>query len=133
MVAKGEIMWYLSNAFSINMINTDKFSIIRTRRISPSEIPKNVVSLIGHPDTARVVSNLLGFEVPCNRANLILGINDILYVAQYRGPRLPEGATELPKGVTIEFIEVTIQPQGCGECYPYNCVNCAIMRWIHGE
>jgi hypothetical protein len=33
-------------------------------------------------------------------------IGEGVLVAQYRGPRLPEGATELPEGATIEWYVV---------------------------
>ena len=64
---------------------------------------------VGHPDTAAVISTLLGKEVVPNRVNIQLTQGDVLIVAQYTGPRLPEGATELPEGATIKFwrVEVT--------------------------
>lgn len=64
--------------------------------------PKDCVSFVGHADTA----NILGVE--CHRGDLKITENDVLYVAQYMGPRLPEGATELPEGAVIEFYRVTL-------------------------
>jgi hypothetical protein len=61
---------------------------------------------IGHADTANVVSSILGIEVQVNRINITLEPTDELIVAQYIGPRLPEGATELPEGSTIKFYHV---------------------------
>lgn len=62
-------------------------------------------SYIGHPDTARLVSGILGMEVPFDeqRRSLVLERDDILIVAQYHGPRLPAGAEQLPEGAEINF------------------------------
>ncbi len=78
------------------------------RRIIPESVPEDCISIIGHSDTARVVSRVLGREVAINRQTLVLDEGDELYVAQYSGPRLPEGATELPEGAKIEFWRVRI-------------------------
>lgn len=64
------------------------------------------LSAIGHPNTAAIVGAVLGLEVPANRVNVVLEGDTSLVVAQYRGPRLPEGATTLPTGATIEFWQV---------------------------
>lgn len=47
-------------------------------------------------------------EVPVNRASYTLVPGEKLLVAQYKGPRLPEGATKLPEGATIEFYLVLL-------------------------
>ena len=65
------------------------------------EVP--VVSVVGHADTAAVFSTVLGRDVPYNRATIKLADGDHLLVGQYIGPRLPEGATSLPEGATIEW------------------------------
>lgn len=95
---------YISNAFSLQMLNSDAM-------ISVEEIPeedfnnvKNIAkSVVGHEDTA----NVLGVEF--NRENITLNKGDILYVAQIVGGRLPEGATELPDGFRFKFLKVAIQ------------------------
>lgn len=50
-----------------------------------------------------LVAGLLDCPVPANRVNVILGDNDWLLVAQYAVPRMPEGATTLPDGASIQF------------------------------
>ncbi len=98
-------MKYLGNAFSINMLN--EFPVmVAIERIEPEFIPEDAVSVIGHADMAAVVSNVLGRPVEMNRTTVTLEAGDVLYLAQYRGPRLPEGTTELPEGSTIEWFEV---------------------------
>ena len=123
---------YISNAFSLNMLSSEDFSLIRVKVVAPSEIPHDVESVIGHKDTASVVSNILGFETPFNRANLVLNGDDILYIAQYKGPRLHEGATRLPEGASISFIEVTMKPKGCAGCPGVDCNTCVMHSWMQG-
>ena len=55
----------------------------------------DAINFIGHQSTA----DLLGMEA--NRVTLQAGAGATLIVAQYDGPRLNEGATELPKGATL--------------------------------
>ena len=98
---------FLGNAFSLQMVAP--YAIISIMECSPSSIPKEAVSCIGHPDTAAVVSNILGREIPCNRINISLKDGDVLYVAQLTGGRLPEGATQLPEGFSLTFRKVVIR------------------------
>lgn len=98
---------YLVNAFSIQMLQ--KGGLVRFDEIAPEDIPADVVSAIGHADTAAVLTNMLGFPVPMNRAFVILQPDTELYVAQLVGGRLPEGATTLPEGFSFKFYRVTLQ------------------------
>jgi len=64
----------------------------------------SVRSIVGHADTARVFGALLGRDIAPNRESIKLQSSQprqILLVGQYVGPRLPEGATELPEGASI--------------------------------
>jgi hypothetical protein len=97
-------MNYLTNAFSIQMIQRD--TCLSFKEISPKEIPEDIISAIGHPDTAAVVGNILEREVPCNRISISLSRGDALYVAQLTGGRLPEGSTSLPDDFSLKFYEV---------------------------
>lgn len=69
-----------------------------------------VESCVGHADTARVFSGILGRNVQPNRCNVTLDTcqEDVLLVGQYRGPRLPEGATQLPEGASISWFLVEL-------------------------
>lgn len=126
-------MTYLSNAFSLNMLSSSEdFTLIRARKVEPSEVPETAMSVIGHTDTARVLSAILAREVPASRKDVVLNSGDILYVAQYKGPRLPEGATQLPEGSTLEFLEITLKSKGCSGCPACNCYVCTTMCWLHG-
>lgn len=102
---KGKV--YLGNAFSLQMVADN--AIICKVEVSPEQVPVNAESIIGHKDTAAVVSTILGREVPCNRESVMLTDNDVLYVAQVVGGRLPEGATTIPSGMKIKFYRITVR------------------------
>ena len=55
----------------------------------------NAINYMGHPSTALLV----GMEA--NRVSLQADYGSTLVVVQYDGPRLNEGATELPKGASL--------------------------------
>ena len=109
-------MKYIGNAFSLQM--TEPGDIIVTKAVKPGKIPTDVVSCIGHQDTATVVSSILGRKIEMNLASIKLAEDDILYVAQLTGGRLPEGATTIPEGMSITFIAVKVVRNlsdcGCG-------------------
>ena len=114
-------MLYLVNAFSLNMLPDGPSGIVRWYRITPSDAANCLrgsacTNAIGHVETDNVVRTLLK-EYACHlppgqRLSVKLrpypqdglgAAGDALIVAQYIGPRLPEGATELPPGAKIEF------------------------------
>lgn len=100
---------YLGNAFSLQMINLEESRNLRVDKVDPEEIPNEVVSCIGHADTAKVVSEILGREIAMNRISVHLDDGDVLYVAQITGGRLPEGTTSLPEGFSITFLKVNVE------------------------
>lgn len=80
---------FISNSFSINILPLLELGIVRVKKISPDVIPKDVESAIGHEDTARVVSGILGFEVKPNRVSIKLtetsgGCNDVAGRSKHR-------------------------------------------------
>jgi len=99
---------FISNAFSLQMIPNElleKGVNISVNEISKEEfkfIKDKAVSVVGHEDTARVLG------VKFNRANLTLGKDNVLIVAQLIEGRLPEGATTLPIGFSFKFLRVEI-------------------------
>jgi len=103
-------MKFLTNAFSIQMLSGP--ATVRFDEIDATEVPADVVSAIGHADTAAVLTNMLGFPVPMNRINVTIDENTELYVAQLIGGRLPEGSTTLPEGFSFKFYRVTVMQQG---------------------
>ena len=105
----------IANAFSLNMLDMGVCATdLHVCRIPPEYIRQEIESeggfesIVGHADTAAIFSSLLGLDVPCNRATFTLEEDVILFVGQYKGPCLPEGATELPEGARVEWVMVTI-------------------------
>jgi hypothetical protein len=113
----------LVNAFSINMLIREgqNLAFVPVAKAAAKALVKNhrrrgeFTCAIGHPDTARVVAGLLDqsedvaeewAEVAATRPTVTLDRETSLIVAQYRGPRLGAGATELPDGATLEFWQV---------------------------
>lgn len=102
-------MKYLGNAFSLQMIDTARSHLLRVEPVEISEVAEaDFESVIGHADTANVVSGLLNREVECQRASVRLEQGDTLYVAQVTGGRLPEGTTVLPEGMSLVFLKVSL-------------------------
>ena len=70
-------------------------------------------SLVHDPDMARVIGNILEIEVPLNPRRAVFVSGDQLVVARYyprpHGPYLPEGATELPKGTSMNWLVVKLE------------------------
>ena len=105
----------IANAFSLNMLSLEVgITDLQVCPASPDVIRQEIeeaggfASIVGHADTAAIFSSLLGLDVPCNRATFMLEADVILFVGQYKGPSLPEGATELPEGARVEWVMVTI-------------------------
>lgn len=126
-------MKILTNSFSANMLKEVNFALVRFRKISHEDVPEDAVSAIGHPDTARILSGILGREIPTNRASVELGFRDKVYVAQYTGPRLPEGATVLPDGAKFQFFVVDVRYDGCEGCNGGGCECCPVRLFYMNE
>lgn len=62
-------MLYLANALSLQMLDTTKATTVSIKPISIDDIKTaGFVSVVGHPDTAAVLTDMLGKKVKCNRA-----------------------------------------------------------------
>lgn len=116
-------MLYIASAFSLSMLDRRQQTaggidiadgqIVRPRVPRPITIEQvrqhvayygtDVKSVIGHADRSDLLSALVGVSLPVNRVSVKLTKNDSIIVGQYSGPRLPEGATSLPEGATIEW------------------------------
>lgn len=104
---------YLGNALSLGMLDLPVTTLL-CRRISVDEVREiltgtaNWSSCVGHADTSALLSQLLGFEVPLRRVSTSLVTGDKIIVAQYNGPRLPEGAKSLPEGASLRWYCVEV-------------------------
>ena len=107
---------YISNGFSLNMIDPAALAagvVVYAQTVDAGEARcfvghRRAESIIGHADIAAVVTDDLGVAVAHNRATRTLYDGDSMLVAQYRGPRLPEGTTALPAGTAVEYVKVLV-------------------------
>jgi len=109
---------YVCNAFSLSMLDREA---TQTRARIPIPVAdtteavrrlrewrkagREVVSAVGHRDTAVILSALLLGEIPStpDRITVKLGMGDVALIAQLTGPRPPEGSTTLPQGAAFEW------------------------------
>ena len=85
----------LSNAFSLNMLDTQEVVLLKVKKLDLKEVKKivesnEIKSCIGHSGTAEVLSILLEREIPMNRIPITLKKGEKLLVFQIR-TRLEEG------------------------------------------
>ena len=100
---------YICNAFSLSML-PEWAEGVSTKRLSSEEARQlvnqfadKVVSAIGHADTCQVFRGILNAYLEPNRVSVQLDRAILALVGQYQGPRLPEGATCLPEGASIQW------------------------------
>ena len=137
-------MLYITNAFSIQMLPTVETGLTFkpiTLEQAMKIVKTNIfISSVGHADTANVVSELLNADIPMNRIPIKLGDNDVALIAQLMGGRLPEGATTIPEGMTIQFWVVANPRIKVGPCglitSNIQCINtcgeCDGAGWCQG-
>lgn len=103
---------YITNAFSLNMIENRLISRVRFREFDIDQQEMTAYkSVVGHADIASIMSKQLGVEVPFNRQTLKIDDGNVnVLIGQYKGPRLEEGATQLPEGSVIEYYEMYFEP-----------------------
>lgn len=106
-------MIYVANAFSLQMLNMEKVNTVISSPLTIEEVKEvlsnnEFTSSIGHPDTANVLTSLLGVNIPYNRINVTLTPGDVLIVAQLTGGRLPENCSTLPNGFNFKFVKVVL-------------------------
>ena len=122
---------YITNAFSLNMLSGrtmvefmpfESIDAVKKfiRAATEGEYALTVISAIGHENMARIVSEDLCIDVKVNRISVLMDVShneigDCAIVAQYIGPRLPEGATSLPDGATIRYWLCTPGMEYCTE------------------
>lgn len=102
-------MIYLGNAFSLQMLDLQEKTSVNVTPVTLTEVTNaDFVSVVGHADTAAVLTDMLQRSVACNRTSVRLQVGDVLFVAQVTGGRLPEGATRLPEGFSLTFLKVEL-------------------------
>lgn len=109
-------MLYVVNAFSLNMLKgkcrlaCEIIGKEEARKIwaDPDNMLVGKTAAIGHKDMAKIAGDDLGTVISESRASVKVEAGDILLIAQYTGPRLPEGATVLPEGAKITWWKVSV-------------------------
>ena len=105
------------NGFSASMLPAEgEFEVLFCRLACPADFVANCIgydndypqSAIGHADTAALVGRAIGHDLKSNRVNVTLSQGERALLAQYVGPRLPEGTTTLPEGARLDFFEVRV-------------------------
>lgn len=109
----GYVMIYLSNSFSLQMLAESSIVAVEFIESAPvlasGLMDGTVHNIVGHADTAAVLGGMVGMPgLQANRESVTLQPGDTLYVGQLVGGRLPEGATALPEGFKIQWMEVRI-------------------------
>ena len=97
-IAKSAKRLVLANAFSLGMLEND--CSVRFKRVDIEDVKKFVIyaikhgleikSVIGHESTAKILSELLNYNVAVNREMYKMQKYDLLVVFQLK-ERLPEG------------------------------------------
>lgn len=113
-------MNFISNAFSLNMTRdvtciTEQVTlgeVISALRSTYIHNPDFITSAIGHADVLKLINDQLGFNLKLNRITIDLHTDDVLYVGQYVGPRLPEGCKKLPPNSRIVWFRVVAKTVG---------------------
>lgn len=105
-------MVYLTNSFSLQMLNLDEKHTIKTKTLTDDEARRELangfVNALGHKYTARRIGAMLGMNLQMNRINIRANEKDTIIVGQLIGGRLPEGTEKLPSGSKIVFVKVRI-------------------------
>lgn len=125
---------YVCNAFSLNMLDGEtqlggnpryanpvpgkdgheagstEAALIWLQEYRKAAPDLEIVSVVGHKDTAAMFTELLGFPVLENRESIKLyelhedlARREVALIGQLQGTRLPPGATTLPDGATLEW------------------------------
>lgn len=105
---------YILNALSLNMFS--RGVAVYPRIVPLGYVPEGLwgqflwTPAMGHADAAEAAQIRLREELPGeiiprlhNRIDVKLSPGDVALVAQYTGPRLPEGTTSLPEGAKLEW------------------------------
>ena len=106
---------YMLNAISLNLVNTDKvdFFMVKTSIESAKEWMKGktAISAVRH-DLQHFAKEIAKDAKEYKEVSELKFSEPMAYqivVIQYKGPRLPEGATSLPNGAKLEIWEGIIR------------------------
>ena len=105
-----------------NVRNQKGFKAVRGEAASITHhLKADIECCIGHQDLCNILADKLSaitekaVTLTANRVSVTLAAGETAIVAQYLGPRLPEGAHLLPEGAKIEFYFLTVVPDRSGK------------------
>lgn len=111
---------YVSNAFSLNMINKALQDVAVDILLTPmtaEQVALEVtcakatdslsVSMSGNA-TVKLFNSVCSTDLGLDHCKIDLGQDDKLIVMQYNGPRLTEDTVSVPKGGTLKFFMVEV-------------------------
>ena len=110
---------YLSNAISMNMFDIEKYALLRIEKYDVEKVKRTIeyakengmfISAVGHESTAKVLTAIIGVEIPANRIAIKYEPGDLIIVAQLKSGRIPEGAVlteEELKNLKFEFYGIS--------------------------
>ena len=102
-------MAYLAPTFSIAMLaNPTVENSVLIEPITVNDLPDNLESAIAKPNLAAVISQAIGREIVARRQPIRLAPGDVLFVAQYTGPRLGDDERTMPHGGVVRLFRVTV-------------------------
>lgn len=100
----------LISSFSLSMVSGDDIPFVRMKEISIEDLQDDLawcdlISHVGVPELASVLTHYLGRSIEVNRSAVRLAGNRLI-VAKVYGGRLESGTTELPGGMKLRLVEV---------------------------
>ena len=109
-------MIYVSNAFRLSMSRGAVSHPIQLKLAKSFATSDGVESAIGNEYACRLINKILKTNFKVNRKSFPLVDGDILIIAQYVGPRPPEGSQSLPKGARIQWYFAMECKWACRAC-----------------
>lgn len=109
---------YVSGSFSMKMFPlSEEGTAFNIRTMTGEEVKAylkgedgtlrpNVKFSFRNAILANIVSDIVDHKIKPNHDNISLGESDVLIFANYRGSRIPEGATKLPKGTALHWYKI---------------------------
>ena len=94
----------IADVFNICEENEIQFNFI----VFGEPVHLHFINAFGHQSTCDLIEARENIHIKMNRVSLCLDEGWILTIPQYRGARLPEGATELPQGAELVPVKVVL-------------------------
>ena len=103
---------YLANTFSPMMLGENEWAEVTPIELEELPPMSELISAVSHEVTAKVLSALMGEEVPFNRINLTLELGDVLYcvIPNFRAQEAREFTYEEVANAGYRCFQVSVSP-----------------------